>query len=146
MNAYSGSSTMSVVKNLTSAVPVALSFPPKWIYAGPMPAAKPTYSVAYQGFSGVNAVSYLAAWNWWPMSDGIQYSATVTATGNYLNGATSISMPDLSGLSGTLSPPVSGTSVNWTATITQTTYESQPASLANATVTSVENSGTYRVP
>jgi hypothetical protein len=146
MDAYSGNSDMTVIKNLTSAAPVTLTFPPSWIYAGPTPAAQPTFNAAYQGFSGGNGVSYGAAWNWWPINIGIQYSATVTATANYLNGATSVSMPDLSGLAGALPSPVSGTSVNWTATITQTTYESQPTSLANATVTSVQNSGTYKVP
>jgi hypothetical protein len=146
MDAYSGSSGMTVIKNLTSAVPVALTFPPSWIYAGPTPAAQPAFNVAYPGFSGGEAVSYAAAWNWWPVSNGIQYSATVTATGNYLNGATSVSMPDLSGLAGTLPPPVSGDYINWGVGITQTTYESQPESLANATVTSVGNSGTYKVP
>jgi hypothetical protein len=33
MDAYSGSSGMTVTKDLTSAVPVALTFPPAWIYA-----------------------------------------------------------------------------------------------------------------
>jgi hypothetical protein len=146
MDAYSGSSVMSVVKNLTSAVPVAVTFPPGWSYAGPTPAAQPIFNVAYQGFSGSDGVSYVAAWNWWPVGNGIQYSATVTATRNYLNGTTSVSMPDLSGLAGTLAPPVSGTYLNWTARIFQATFGSQPASLANETLTDVQNSGTYQVP
>jgi hypothetical protein len=146
MDAYSGSSVMSVVKNLTSAVPVALTFPPSWIYAGPTPATQPIFNVAYPGFSGGDGVSYVAAWNWWPVGSGTQNSATVTATWNYMNGATSVSMPDLSSLPGALPSPVSGDYVNWTARIFQTTYESQPASLTNATVTDVQNSGTYQVP
>jgi hypothetical protein len=146
MDAYSGNSAMSVTKNLASAVPVALTFPPGWFYAGPTPSAQPTFNVAYPGFSGGNGTSYVVAWNWTPSGTGIQDSAMVTATGNYLNGAASVSMPDLSNLAGRLPPPVSGTYVNWTARISQTTYESQPASLANATVTMVQNSGTYRLP
>lgn len=146
MDAYSGSSVMSVTKNLTSAVPVALPFPQGWFYAGPTPSAQPTFNVAYPGFSGGNGTSYLAAWNWIPRSTGIQYSANVIATGNYQNGATSLSMPDLSTLAGSLPPTVSGAYVNWTARIFQTTYESQPASPANSTVTMVQNSGTYQVP
>lgn len=146
LDAYNGRSVMSVIKNLTSAVPVALTFPPGWFYAGPTPSAQPTFNVAYPGFSGANGTSYLAAWNWIPSGTGIQYSANVMATGNYQNGATALSMSDLSPLTGSLPPTVSGAYVNWTARIFQTTYESQPASPANSTVTMVQNSGTYQVP
>jgi hypothetical protein len=146
MDAYSGSSGVSVTSNLTSAVPVAITFPPGWFYAGPAPAALPTFNFAYNGFASGAGISYLAAWNWEPAGSGIQYSAQVTATGNYLNGATSVSMPDLSGLAGTLPPSVSGSWVNWTARISQTTYGSQPASPANQTTTVVGNSGTYQAP
>jgi hypothetical protein len=145
MDAYNGNSGMTVTKNLASAAPVAFTFPPGWFYAGPTPAAKPTFNVAYSGFSG-DGISYGAAWNWWPAGNGIQYSATVTATKTYLNGASSVSMPDLSCLAGTLPPPASGDSVNWGVGITQTTYESQPASRTNATVTDVQNTGIYLVP
>jgi hypothetical protein len=144
MDAYSGNSGMSITKTFTSTVPVALTFPPKWSYAGPTPAAQPTFQVAYQGFSGAVGVSNVTYWSW--LSSGVGYFASVTATATYLNGATSISMPDLSGLTVSIPPPVSGTSVDWSAGITQTTYASQPSSPANATMTTVGNSGTYQVP
>jgi len=146
MDASNGQSGISVTKNLTLAASVALIFPPGWSYAGPTPAPQPTFNVAYSGFSSSQGVSYGAAWNWSPSGSGIQYSASVTATRNFLNGTTVISMPDLSGLAGALSTPATGDYVNWDVGITQTAYESQPATLANSTVTNVGNSGTYEIP
>lgn len=144
--ASNGAEVTSVTKTSPSAVSVAFTFPAGWSYAGPTPASVPAFDVAYPGFSGANGVSYLASWNWWPSGWGDQYITSIHATGNYLSGATSITLPDLSAVTGFLAPPASGTYVDWTVVITQTTYATQALSPTNSTVTSVGNYGIYKVP
>ncbi len=146
--ASSGTEVTSITTTSTSAAPVAFAFPAAWVYAGPSPASTPIFNLAYAGFSGASGISYLAYGSWQPLGVGSRdlYFNFIHATGNYLNGGTSITFPDLSSVTGFLSPPVSGTFVNWDASVTQTAYTSQLASPSNATVTSVVNSGRYIVP
>jgi hypothetical protein len=144
--ASNGSELTSITTTSSSAAPIAFTFPADWSYAGPIPASMPTFDVTYSGFSGINGITYLASWNWSPANFGGQYSTSVYATGNYLSGTKSIAWPDISGVAGFLSPPASGTYIDWTLAVTQTTYASQPASPANSTVTSVTNDGSYKVP
>ena len=144
--ASNGAEVTAITTTSTSAVPINFTFPAKWSYAGPIPASMPVFDLTYTGFSGTSGINYLASWNWWPANFGGQYLTFVHATGNYLNGAKSITWPDISGVTGFLPPPASGTYIDWTAAVTQTTYTSQPASTANSTVTSVANNGSYKVP
>ena len=143
--ASNGTEVTSVTKTSTTAAPIAFAFPANWSYAGPTASSSPTYNVAYSGLAGSNNISYLASWNWQPDSSD-QDLIAIHATANYLNGTTTIALPDLSGVTGLVSPPASGIHVNWRVSIAQIMYASQTASAANATVTSVANSGTYVVP
>jgi hypothetical protein len=142
--ASKGSEVTSITKTSTSAGPVAFTYPANWSYGGPAPSSTPIFNVSYSGFAGNNRLDYRTLWNW--TAGGVHNYANVYATANYLNGGTSITWPDISAVTGFLSPPVSGTYVNWSAGITQTTYDSNPASTSNSTVTSVANQGVYQVP
>jgi len=142
--ASNGSEVTSIAKTLTAAGPVAFNYPAVWSYSGPVPSSTPTFNVSYSGFSGNNRLDYRTSWTW--TAGGVHNYANVYATANYLNGGTSITWPDISAVTGFLSLPVSGTYVNWSAGITQTIYDSNPASISNATVTSVANEGVYQIP
>jgi hypothetical protein len=144
--AWSGNEVTTISKTSTTAVPVAFNFPAAWSYAGPSPASTPIFDLSYFGFSSANVVSYLGYWYWEPLNFDGRYFGSVHATSSYLNGATQITWPDLSGVSGFLSPADPGTDVQWVATVTQTNYSSEPASSANSTITSVSTNGSYKVP
>jgi len=144
--ASNGSELTSIFTTSPASVPIAFNFPASWSYAGPTPASTPVFDLIYSGFSGTNGIAYQAYWNWRPANfDGLYYTS-VHATANYLSGATQLTWADVSGVAGFLSPPASGTDVQWSAAVTQTTYSSQPVSSANSTVTSVSNNGSYVVP
>jgi hypothetical protein len=70
----------------------------------------------------------------------------VIATGNYLNGSTAVAIPDLSGVSGFLSSPASGTQIGWEAVISQGDFSSLQPTPPNATITTVSILGIYTVP
>jgi hypothetical protein len=137
-----------VEKYTSSPGPQSFTFPAPWSYAGPTPAALPTFNFAYTGFSGMATISQEANIDWSQGQlnqgtltfDGI----TMTATANYQNGSTAMSMPDLSNLTGFLAPAPSGTTVNWYARV----YQGDPflTSPPSGTIQWVDNSGSYTEP
>jgi hypothetical protein len=147
--AYGGTSNLlgEVIVTMTSASagPVSLTFPPAWSYAGPTAATWPSFDLSYAGFSGQTGVYDGVSMNWSSSSTAENY-ILVTATGNYLDGSTTVAVPDLSGGTGFLSAPASGTDVIWEADISQGNFPSlQPLPL-NGTVKAVSTLGTYVVP
>jgi len=145
-SAYSGATQGEgvAVENVTSSAgPVAFTFPAPWSYAGPTAAALPTFDFAYTGFSGMPNVSRISslAWNLTTTSPD---SITVETSANYQNGSTSLTIPDLSGLTGFIAPPASGTTVAWRASVNQgNPFLTTPPS---GTELSVANSGTFTEP
>jgi uncharacterized membrane protein len=67
------------------------------------------------------------------------------ASANYQNGSPTVKFPDLSGLSGFLPAPPSGTQVTWLAQITQASG-GQVSSPSNVMAVTVSNSGFFNVP
>jgi len=125
--------------------PESITFPAAWTYGGPTPAALPSFDLSYAGFSGKTDVFDWASISW-SGSSTVEYLVQVVATGNYLNGSTTLAIPDLSGGTGFLSAPASGTDVIWEADISQGNFPSlQPLPL-NGTVKAVSTLGTYVVP
>jgi hypothetical protein len=140
-----------VMTTFTSAGPVSISFPPAWSYAGPTPAASPSFDLTYSGFSGPAGMHDGVGINWPggtpPTPSTITHNEVeVIATGNYLNGSTTVAIPDLSAVTGFLSPPVSGTQVGWSADISQGNFPSLQPTPSNATITTVSIGGIYTVP
>lgn len=127
----------------SSGGPLAITFPAPWSYAGPTAAALPTFNFDYSGFSGTENVTQSALINWGLGTESYS-SIDVTASANYQKGATTVSIPDLSGIPGFIAPAPSGTTINWLAGIAQGV--SLDSFLSSKTVSNIENSGTYIEP
>jgi hypothetical protein len=123
--------------------PQTFTFPAAWAYSSVTAAALPTFSFAYSGFSGMPNVVDNASLGWFQGTN-ISNEIQMTATANYQNGNTSMTIPDLSSLSGFFSPKGFSGSLYWTAEVTQgaTTGTNPP----NGTIQYVANYGTYTLP
>jgi hypothetical protein len=129
---------------------VSLTFPAPWTYAGPTPAAQPTFTFDYTGISG-KTDAYQEAIYSWPVGSSESSSdigeIELVATLNYQAGSTTLTVPDLSGVSGFLSAPASGTQVSWFAEVWQSSYGfNWPPPSSSSTSSSVTNSGSFTVP
>ncbi|HTB98917.1 MAG TPA: hypothetical protein VK716_18050 [Terracidiphilus sp.] len=125
--------------------PLTISFPSPWPYAGPTPAASPSFDLNYSGFGGTSG-TYREVLLDWNSSSTSENQSQVFVSGNYLGDSTTVTFPDLSGLTGFAQAPISGTSVNWGAEILQSTFPAWQLVPANQTLTAVSNGGTYTVP
>lgn len=141
--------SVSVETYTSSAGPQSFTFPPPWSYAGPTAAALPTFNFAYAGFPGMSDISYQATINWglgtWVFGIAADLDEIyISATANYQNGSTAISIPDLSSLTGFLATPPSGTTVGWSAAV----YQGDPflTSPPSGTIQGADNSGSYTEP
>lgn len=138
-----GGESVGVEKLTSTGGPQSFTFSAPWSYAGPAAAALPTFDFVYSGFSGLSDVSDYISIDW-AQSATSTYFIQMTATANYLNGSTSVTIPDLSSLTGFLAPAASGTAINWSAQINQgDPYLTNPPSGA---IQGVGNSGTYTEP
>jgi hypothetical protein len=144
-NGSNGEEGVSVSTNTTANGPVTLTFPAPWTYAGPTPSTQPVFNMANSGITGKTGVMdfFTLAWNF---SAAGQTTSEVFATANYLNGSTSLSFPTLTGLTGFLSGPPSGSSVVWFADVEQSTAASLQPLGQNGTLVDVENGGSFKVP
>jgi hypothetical protein len=130
--------------------PVTLTLPAPWSFAGPAAAVFPTFTFNYSGFSGQPAISQQALLIWptgpTPASRNL---LSVIATANFQNGATTLTIPDLTALSGFFAPATSGTQVSWLADIFGGTAQEFIFSVnppANGSISFVENRGSYIQP
>ena len=153
-----GSSGSAVVTGITttSGGPLAINFPTPMAYSAPTPAALPTLNVSYGGFSSSLNLTYTSSvgYMYWAQSNssntGIQqttYTISVQATSSSLDGATTLTIPNLSSVSGFLASPGSGATVTWSSEVEGQTYPFfLPSTPANGLWVSAENYGTYTVP
>jgi hypothetical protein len=128
---------------VTSSDAVTLAFPAPWIYSGPSAAALPTFNFSYTGFAGMPGVSQFVLLQWEAGTTSSNL-ISVYATENYQNGATAITIPDLSGLTGFTASAPSGTSIFWSAGVEQNSVAGSTPPKGN--VQSVQNNGTYTEP
>ena len=130
-----------------SAGPQTFTFPVPWTYSGPVPAALPSFDMNYTGFTGKTGVTDAAGMSWQTGSENTtRYSYQVLASANYMNGLTTVALPDLSGMPGFLAPPASGTSAVWFAEIIQNSNGFLQPSSGGGNASSVQNGGTFTVP
>lgn len=129
--------------------PVTLALPAPWSFPGPQPATFPTFTFNYAGFpQGLNTVAEQAEISWSTASS-TRNSISITASANFLNGAVTLAIPDLSSISGFPGAAPSGTTVNWIADISASTaheaavFATPPVNVSTALV---QNSGTYTQP
>jgi hypothetical protein len=134
--------------NTTTGGALNVSFPAPWSYSGPTPAAQPTFDMTNSSITGTTGVTASGELAWFVPSVGSssQVVWSVNATGNYLNGSTSLAFPDLGSLTGFVSGPASGDTANWFAIISKSSAASGQSVFPNGTITSVENDGTFTVP
>lgn len=145
-SAYSTSSFGSVfaVTTQASAGPVSFTFPPTWSYAGPAAATWPSFDLSYKGFSGKTGGCNQMNLQW--LNSSTLSDIYFVATANYLNGSTTVAVPDLAGIPGFLNSPATGTEVQWSAAIYQNNYECLLPVPLNGTVVAVSDSGSYTAP
>lgn len=134
-----------VLANSSSGGPVSFTFPAPWSYAGPTPAALPSFNFTYTGFAGTTGVIESAVVGS-VSGTGVSSFYEVDATANYQNGSATLAFPDLSGVAGFLPPPTSGSLAVWTAEILQSSAGTAPTTLSNATGSAVANGGVFTVP
>jgi len=138
-----GGESVAVQTATASGGAQTITYPSPWVWSGPSAATLPTFSFNYPGFSGMSSIVQ-SAWIRWIQGKVSNNSIQVSATGNYQNGATSIAIPDLSGLAGFLAPSPSGTTVYWSASIQEgSAFETTPPS---GIVQTVGSSGQYTEP
>ncbi|HEV3315972.1 MAG TPA: hypothetical protein VG488_03340 [Candidatus Angelobacter sp.] len=128
--------------------PVTIALPAPWSFAGPTPAAFPTFTFNYSGFSGLPAASQQTTLIW-PVGPKNRIVLTVTATANFQNGATTLTIPDLTSLTGFFGPAPSGAKVSWIADIMGGTTQEfifQVNPPPNGSLSFVENRGDYIEP
>jgi hypothetical protein len=144
---FSPLAEVAVTVNSTSGGPMTFNLPAPWIYSAPTLATWPTFDFSgYTGFTGQSGV-YDTGNVGWTTNGGLgNYSVSISASANYLHGATSLTVPDLSGLQGFLAPPSSGTQVTWIAQIFQNSGGFMQPAQPNSTVPSVLNEGGYNEP
>ena len=144
-NGSGGEEGVSVYTNTTANGALTLAFPSPWTYPGPTPSAQPVFNMANSGITGKTGVLDYATviWSASPSSD---TDMEIIATGNYLNGSTSLAFPNLTGMSGFLAGPPSGSSVVWFASVNQSSVASLQPSTQNETTIEVENGGSFTVP
>ena len=131
----------------TTGGPASATCPAPWTYAGPAPAALPTFNVAYTGFSSAANVVNAAEIGWFTGTNSEDLNLIqVTATGNSMGGTTSLPFPDLSGVPGFLTPAPSGKTVTWAATIGQSSHGFLQPAKGTASGSLVENAGVFTVP
>jgi hypothetical protein len=128
----------------TSAGPISLAMPAPLTYAAPTPAALPTFTLNYNGFSSSTAVSDSVSIQWFVNST--LYETTVTATSAYLNGATTLSVPDLTSLTGFFPSAASGTNVYWLAYVYGGTYQWYEPTPTSGTLAAAQNNGQFTEP
>jgi hypothetical protein len=142
-SATTSGEVVSITQPSSNGGPQIFNLPSPWSYAGPTAATLPTFNFDYSGFSGMPSVRESASIAWtqemWTL-----YSIHISATSKFQNGATTLAVPDLSGLTGFIAPAPSGTSIFWIAAINQGV--SLTGSQSSTTQSSVQNSGTYSEP
>ncbi len=140
---------IGITQNTTSGGgPATIALPAPWSFSGPAAAALPTFTFNYSGFTGLAATADQAGIGWATGATSFN-SITVTATGSFQNGLTTITIPNLSSLSGFFAPAPTGTTINWVGDIfggTAQEFNFFPLPPANGSISFVQNRGTYIEP
>ena len=120
--------------------------------AAPTAAAWPTFNIAYPGFSDTSLTSTGAfgSMQWPPYSQTNPpqsiYYLDIDATSTYLNGAATLTVPDLSTVPGFAPAPSSGTSVSWFSGVYGQNYPVVSPAPISSKRAYAEIDGTYTAP
>ena len=125
--------------------PVTLTLPNPWAATPPTPATFPSFTFNYAGLAGQLAVSDNAQIGWTQGSTA--FAINVIATANHQNGATTVTIPDLTSLPGFLSMAPSGTKITWVVTTWGGTVQFYSGATAvPQTLSSALDQGSYTQP
>jgi hypothetical protein len=125
-----------------------LVLPTPWSFSGPAAAVFPTFTFNYTDFNALAAVAQQAKIQWIPAANTVN-SITVTATASFQNGANTITIPNLTSLSGFIPAAPTSTTITWVADIfggTGQQFAFFPTPPPNSTVSFVQNQGTFTQP
>lgn len=123
-----------------------LVLPVPWSFSGPAAAIFPIFTFNYTGFNGQAEIEQEAAIEW-QTSGTTSSQIRVTATASFQNGADTITIPNLTSLSGFLPSAPATTTINWVADIMGGTVLNFPATPpSNGTISFVQNKGTFTQP
>ena len=126
--------------------PVTIAFPSVWNYSGPSAAALPVFDFSsYAGFTRTSGVAYEGRASWQDPTNTLN-SYQVAASATYLDGSETLSTPDLSGLSGFLTAPPSGSTVSWNASISKNSAGAFGSMPLNSSTQTVSSGGNFVVP
>jgi hypothetical protein len=141
------SSSVFASQMITNAAPVTLTLPAPWLYSGPQASAFPAFTFNYSGFNG-NSNLFNQASLFWVTGGGGFSTIEVDATSSFQNGGTTVTIPDLTSISGFLATAPSGTIVRWTATILSGSQSLSDVASGRRPTSgqAVANSGTYTEP
>jgi hypothetical protein len=145
MLAAGGNQQVTTSQRLKTAAPVTLTLPNPWTATPPTPARFPTFTFDYTGFTGQPAIAYTAGLSW--TQGGVAFGVSVTATANSQNGATTLTVPDLTSIAGFFPMAPAGTTVNWGAATSGGTAQSfaGPTPVPQ-TISNVSDQGTFTQP
>ncbi len=142
-------STTSMGQNIAAGslpATVDLSLPASWSYSGPTAAQFPSFTFTYPGFSGATTTAYEASIYWQPTPTTLT-GISVTSTANFLNGSTTVTIPDLTSVAGFSPAAASGTTVSWQGVIAGgVTLPFASNTPTAGAFESVQNQGTYTEP
>lgn len=105
-----GGAGVEVVQSFTMPQNLTLNLPGVLSYGGPSPAPYPTFSAAYNGFTGSGMTGWIASNSW--VSSASEIEVVVYATNTFL-GSSSITIPNLSSVNGFVQAPPTNTLVGW---------------------------------
>ncbi|MGH7755046.1 MAG: hypothetical protein ACREM8_02025, partial [Vulcanimicrobiaceae bacterium] len=110
--------SVTAIEYAPTAGAVTLNYPAPWTYAGPAPAAFPTFNFTYAGFSGLPKVTYEAQIVWQAGANA-QTTDTINvfATPAYLGSLTAVTIPNLAAGPGFFASAPAGATVRWTGQI-----------------------------
>jgi hypothetical protein len=140
-------SVVTVNQIVNTAAPLTINLPPVWSpFSGPAATTFPTFSFNYSGFAASPNLSYQVFMRW-ATGASTENRIEVTATANFQNGSSTLSIPNLTSLPGFLPPAPSGTTVGYGALILdgQMPLSFLP-SLADGVGPLVENKGSFVEP
>jgi hypothetical protein len=139
---------VGITQDSTSGGSATLDLPAAWTYAGPTAAILPTFNFSYSGFSGMAATAQEGEIEWEPTATTLD-TITVIATSNYQGSATSVTIPNLSALTGFLGSATAGATVYWNADIlggSAQEFAFYPSMPSSGSISFVQKSGTFIQP
>lgn len=130
---------------LKTAAPVTLTLPNPWAATPPAPARFPTFIFNYTGLAGQPAIADQASISW--TQSGIFFAITAIATANNQQGATTLTMPDLTALPGFFAMAPTATPITWVTTTWGGTAQSYLATpIVPQTISNASDQGSFTQP